>query len=135
MRLTLALCLALAVPGFAEDVPDRALIVTVEWSDQGGATVEKVEKKDMPIPSQRGFPQLWTRFFELRASDREGDVYFAGPMIDLRGVSTRGEGPPPASATYRLIVPDLPEARHLVIIERTSDDPDTGRTIAVEKDL
>lgn len=137
MRLALAAVLfaAFAAPMLAEGGEERALVVTVQWDDKGEVAIEKVEKKEATIPTQLGFPQLWGRFFELRSKDKDGDVYFSGPLVDRQRLAHRGDGPPPTSATYTLIVPDLDEARHLVIVERISDDPDTGRKIVAERDL
>jgi hypothetical protein len=133
MRLIHAavLFVALAAPAQAEEA-ERALVVTVKWDDQGAVSIEGVEKKQLPVPSQQGFPQLYARFFELRSQD--GDVYFSGPLHDNRR-SYAGGGERPPFATYTVVVPDLDEARHLVIVERVSDDPDTGRKIVAEKDL
>lgn len=135
MRLIHAAVLlaALAAPVPAEEA-ERAIVATVHWDDKGEVSIEGVEKKELPVPSQQGFSQLYTRFFELRSQDRDGDVYFSGPLHDDRR-SYAGGGAPPPFATYTVIVPDIDEAHHLVIVERVSDDPDTGRKIVAEKDL
>lgn len=135
MRLVHAAVLlaALAAPVPAEET-ERAIVATVKWDDRGEVTIEGVEKKELTVPSQQGFPQLYTRFFELRSRDKDGDVYFSGPLHDDRR-SYAGGGAPPPFATYRVIVPDIDEAHHLVIIERVSDDPDTGRKVVAERDL
>lgn len=122
-QIILAALLAVA-PARADE---RAVIVTVKW-DQSGPSIDKVDRKEMPVPAQLGFPQLWTRFYELR--DKDGDVHYAGPLVDPRAKRRGGLG-----SEFRVVLPDLDEAKHLVIIERVSSDPDTGRKIALERDL
>jgi hypothetical protein len=128
--LVLAACLA-ASRAWAEQA-DKALLVTVKW-DEAGVTIEKVEARELPVPLQRGFPQLWSRFFELR--DAQDNVHYAGPLIDPRS-SRKPEGDAPPGWTFRLAMPDLPEARRLVIIERVpADEVDKTRKVVKDETL
>ena len=113
--------------------PDgSALLVTIKW-DETGASVEKVETRDLPVPMQRGFPQLWSRFFELR--DAQDNVHYAGPLVDPRATK-QAKGGTPAGTTFRVLVPDLPEARRMVIVERVpSDDLDKARHVVKDETL
>lgn len=111
--------------------PERALVLTLKWDDTG-VTVDKVDRREMPVPAQLGFPQLWSRFFELQ--NKDGDVCYSGPLVDPRMGKASG-GPGAQGASQRLILPDMEDARHLVIYQRVSPDPDTGRKIVLERDL
>lgn len=121
----LAAALLVAAPARADE---RAVIVTVKW-DASGPSIDTVDRKEMPVPAQLGFPQLWSRFFELR--DKDGDVHYAGSLVDPRARRKGNTG----TSSFRVVLPDLDEAKHLVIIERVSTDPDTGRKVMLERDL
>ena len=132
MKITLAtLCaVLLSVPLRAEapPEPERAIVLTIKW-DASGPSIEKMEKKEEHIPLQRGMPQMWSRFYELR--DANGDVHFSGALVSSIPVRD-GE---PAVTEHRVVVPDLDDARRLVIMERVAPDPKKGRKVWLEKDL
>jgi hypothetical protein len=133
-RFTLALVLALTIASVtrADDpppAPERSLIVTLKW-EAAGPSVDKVDRKEGFVAPQYGFPQLTGRFFEL--VDGQGDVHYAGRVIDPRA---RDPLNPPPEATSRITLPDLPEARRLIIYERVSSGPKPGRTKILTHDF
>lgn len=130
-----ALFLGLAIAGaaFCADPPvepERALIITLKWEGDT-VSVDKVEKKEVALPGQKGFPQLQRVFYELR--DANGDTYYSGGLRDPRIIPHSNAVKPTGTST--LMVPDIEEARKLVIMERVSKDPDNGRKIVMEADL
>lgn len=131
-KVTIALCLSIAAALHAAEPvePERALIVTLKW-EADTVTVDTVDRKEAPIPVQRGFGQLMPLFFELRSDD--GDVYYSGGIKDPLIMPHSPKRL--SSATSRLVLPDLPEARKLVIMKRISKDPDTGRALVMEATL
>ena len=134
MRILLAVCLmaslcaALRAEPLAE--PERAVIVTLKW-EESQIDVDKVDRKEIIIPVQRGFGQLQPLFYELLSPD--GDVYFCGGLVDPLSVPHSDKRLTTANVT--LILPDLAEAKHLVIYRRISLDPKTGRLKLKEADL
>lgn len=130
---SLVLGLAFACAAVAGDPPvepERALVITLKWEGDT-VSVDKVEKKEVALPNQKGFPQLQRVFYELR--DANGDTYYSGGLHDPRVVPHATTVK--AKGTSVLMVPDIEEARKLVIMERVSRDPDTGRKVVVEADL
>lgn len=105
---------------------EPALVLTLKW-EAGGVAIETVDRREMVVPAQLGFPQLKSRFFELQ--NKDGDVYYSGPLVDPR---VPGGDP---TATRRLVLPDREDARHLVFYQRVGEDPDTGRKVLLERDL
>ena len=115
---------------FADDA--QALVVTIKW-DASGVSIDKVEKTKAAVPMQRGFPQLWSRFFELR--DAQDSVQYAGPLVEPRGMQAGENGAAP-SWTWRVVVPDLPDARRMVIVERVkADSVDKTRHVVKDQTL
>lgn len=133
MRTSLiALVLAFSGAAFAGDPPvepERALLITLTW-DGDTVAVDKVEKKELALPNQKGFPQLQRVFYELR--DANGDTHYSGGLHDPRVVPHKESKP---KGTSTLAVPDIEEARKLVIMQRVSKDPDNGRKVLMEADL
>lgn len=131
MRTSILLLALLAVAAHAEELAvERALIVTLTWEGDS-ISVDKIDRREAVVPAQRGFPQLLPKFFELR--DKDGDVHYSGGLADPRGMP---HGAPPAGkVTKQLVLPDLEDARHLVILKRVSRDPETGRKVLLETDL
>lgn len=127
------LCLALtAGTALAEPPaqPERAIVITLKW-EENSVTVEKKDRKEAIVPVSRGFGQLKPMFYELQSA--EGDVYFSGSLEDP--LEAGHSGPRKTSATTVLTVPEIPEVKRLVIMKRTSHDPDTGRQELLKEDL
>lgn len=114
MRKLLAVLLSLALTGGARaeepKAPERALMVTISWGP-GGPTVDDVHKMEEGVPLSRGLPQLAGRFFELQ--DASGDVLYAGSLIEGRVAQKDAPAGP-----VRVLMPDLEEARKIVIYQR-----------------
>ena len=133
LMLCIALLVAILGPVRCSAEPpqdgERAVVLTLSW-DGTNLAVDKTDRRETAVPAQHGFPQLWNRFFELQ--NKDGDVCYAGPVALPQTVATGADAKP---FTFQLILPDLDEARHLVVYRRVSQDPDTGRKIILEKDL
>lgn len=110
--------------------PERALVLTLKW-DGDQVTVDKVDRKEVAIPPQKGFAQLKPLFFELR--DGDDNVHFSGALKDPRDRGHSGQ--PADSGTSTLIVPDIAEARRLLILKRESDAQGTRRKTLMEHTL
>jgi len=109
----------------------RGFLVTVTW-DGTKVSIEKAEAREIAVPLSRGMPSLWPRFFELRNKDGDdGDVYYSGALTNARTLKANpsdAQGAP----TYTFVVPDLPDARLLLILER---DPKSGASIVARRQL
>jgi hypothetical protein len=128
-----ALFFLIACAAFAGDPPvepQRALVITLKWEGDTIA-VDKVDKREVALPGQKGFAQLLKVFYELR--DANGDVHYSGGLKDPRLIPHSTETK--ESGTSTLTVPDIEEARKLVILERIGKDPDKGRRTVMEADL
>lgn len=124
---------AITCAAFAGDPPvepERALVITLKWEGDS-ISVDKVDRKEVALPGQKGFPQLLRVFYELR--DANGDTYYSGGLHDPRVIPHSTELK--ASGTSTLVVPDIEDARKLVILERIGKDPDKGRRIVMEANL
>lgn len=127
---SILIALAFAAAALAGDPPvepERALVITLKWEGDT-ISVDKVEKKEVALPGQKGFPQLLKVFYELR--DKNGDVHYSGSLRDPRIIPHSTERK--TSGTSTVTVPDIEEARKLVVLER---DPDKGLTTVMEADL
>lgn len=125
--LFLAVGVAMAEP---QAQPERAIILTLKW-EENSISVEKKERKEAIVPVSRGFAALKPMFYELQSP--EGDVHFSGSLEDP--LEPGHSGPRKTSAITVLTLPDIPEARRLVITKRTSHDPDTGRQELLKEEL
>lgn len=128
MKSLLPALIALCVAGTSL-AAEPALVVTLKWEGET-LSVDKVEKKEMTVPTERGMPQLVARFFELQ--DGEGNVHFSGSLDDARD---NAHAERPANHSQQLVIPDIPEARKLIFMKRVSPDPDKGRQEILRVDL
>lgn len=113
-----------------QDPPEPAFVLALEWSG-GGVSIKAKDRKEAVVPAQNGMPALRPFFFVLM--DGEKNVHYSGGLVDPRALHTHGKAE--GTATSRLIVPALDDARHFVIYERRSMDLQSGRHVVLETDL
>jgi hypothetical protein len=113
-----------------EDAAERAFVLALEWNE-AGVSIKQKDRREAIVPDQAGMPVLSGYFYVLM--DAEKNVHYSGALVDPRALHTHGDAPP--TAVSRLIVPELEDARRLVIYERRSLDPEKGRHPVLEEDL
>lgn len=141
--LVAVLACILIAPASAQDGEvGPAIEIRLKFTD-AGISLDGISRIQGPQYSQNGLAQAEPMFYEIVGSQEE--VLYSGSIGDPRDRSSGSHDPEtgkPVQGPSRakeglaiLTVPEIEGAAKFIVYRRTSDDPDAGRTVALEAGL